>query len=188
MMFSLLDVTEKKKRRDILDLFNEFYADMINITAAKLKQAGDTNYSDDAQDVVQNVFLRITQYEHRLWMVKDKNLKAYLYVMVTNETINFLSSLVKTGASEEIKENSIVDDGFVDALVERDRLDELTAKILQLDEKYGVVMFLKIAKGYSAKKIARQLNITEAAVYSRLKTGRKKLMELLGEDPDSEET
>ena len=74
------------------------------------------------------------------------------------------------------------EEDFFERLLIRERYDRVVDSIMTLDDRYGVVMLFRYAQGYSVGKIARILGISESMVYSRLNTGKKKLIDMLEGD------
>ena len=168
---------------DVEELFERYHAELLRITAQKLKDANDTNYIDDAQDVVQNIYVKLTKYISKVRAVDENELRGYLYAVAVNETANFLASQSKHRGRVELDERSDVsEEDFFERLLIRERYDRVVKSIMALDDRYAVVMLFRYTQDYSVSKIARILGISESVVYSRLNTGRKKLLDMLEED------
>ena len=168
---------------DVAELFELYHRELLRITAQKLKNANDANYIDDAQDVVQNVYVKLTKYISKVKCIDESEIRGYLYAVAANETVNFLASQSKHRGRVELDELSAVsEEDFFERLLIRERYDRVVDSIMTLDDRYGVVMLFRYAQGYSVGKIARILGISESMVYSRLNTGKKKLIDMLEGD------
>jgi RNA polymerase sigma-70 factor (ECF subfamily) len=63
-----------------------------------------------------------------------------------------------------------------------DELAELRTAIFKLPDEYREPLILQVLMGYSTAEIARELDLSEAAVLTRLFRARKNLRTLCGED------
>ena len=61
-------------------------------------------------------------------------------------------------------------------------LGEIRAALFKLPEEYREPLVMQVLMGYSTAEIAAELNLSNAAVLTRLFRGRKRLRELCGED------
>jgi RNA polymerase sigma-70 factor, ECF subfamily len=68
------------------------------------------------------------------------------------------------------------------AVAEDQQLAELRAAIFELPEEYREPLALQVLIGYSMKEIGQELNLSVAAVLSRLFRARHQLRVLCGED------
>jgi RNA polymerase sigma-70 factor, ECF subfamily len=68
------------------------------------------------------------------------------------------------------------------AVAEDQRLGELRAAIFKLPEEYREPLALQVLMGYSMKEIGQELNLSVAAVLTRLFRARHQLCALCGED------
>lgn len=186
MLFSI-DLIENDKKQRVSELFELYHRELLNITAGKLKAAGDTNYIDDAQDVVQNVYVKVTKYADSVSRIDESEIRGYLYAVASNETANFLARRTRQHRHTELTEQSgVLEEDFFDRLLVRERYDRVVDCIMTLDERYSIVMLFRYAQGYSVSRIARILGISEKQVYSRLNAGRKKLINMLEGDEQYE--
>lgn len=129
-----------------------------------------TKSMDDAQDMVQDAFLK--------YMTKapefetDEYEKAWLTRVTINICKNFLTSTYRKTYSE-LDENIKVEDEYSTGLAEI---------VNSLPEKYRSVIHLFYYQGYSQKEVAEILGITESAVSTRLLRGRNLLKDMIGDD------
>lgn len=185
MLFCPLSITEEKQKYDVIDIFELYHKDLLKITAQKLKAAGDPNYIVDAQDVVQEVYVKLAKYIKTVNGVSKSELKAYLYAIAANETKGYLCRMRQYEPTSEMTKIRS-DDEFIDRLLIRERYERVVDCIGALDEKYSIVMLFRYVQGYSPRRIAKILGVNTAVVYSRLKTGKQKLIELLDGGIDNE--
>ena len=117
----------------------------------------------DAEDVYQDVFLRLLGQEASAW--DGEHLRAWLL----RRPVLALADLPETAAE--------ADSGAA----------ELWDAVARLPEKLRVPIHLYYAEGYSTEEIAGLLDIPAATVRTRLRRARKRLKDLLGGDDHEEE-
>ena len=129
----------------------------------------------DAEDVCQEVFLRLYRQDCAAW--DDEHLKAWLLRTAVNRCADVgrfrsrrsalpLESIMETAAPED------------------ERAEALWAAVGSLPVKFRTVVHLHYAEGYSTDEIAAMLRIPPATVRTRLRRGREKLKTILGGDED----
>ena len=137
-----------------------------------------TRSKADAEDVYQDVFLRLLGQEASAW--DGEHLRAWLLRCTVNRCHDLhrfrlrrpvlaLADLPETAAE--------ADSGAA----------ELWDAVARLPEKLRVPIHLYYAEGYSTGEIAGLLDIPAATVRTRLRRARKRLKDLLGGDDHEEE-
>lgn len=128
----------------------------------------------DAEDVLQNVFLKL--FQSRQNFNSEEHLKQWLIRVAVNECHNLHRSFWKRNVihMEEIEKSAR------DFLAE-DEID-LHNALLQLPSEYRVIIHMYYYEGYKTKEISKILNVKEATVRTRLARGRDRLRELLKEE------
>lgn len=111
----------------------------------------------DAEDVYQDVFLRLLGQEASAW--DGEHLRAWLLRCTVNRCHD----------------------------LHRFRLRRPVLALADLPEKLRVPIHLYYAEGYSTEEIAGLLDIPAATVRTRLRRARKRLKDLLGGDDHEEE-
>ena len=132
----------------------------------------------DAQDVYQDVFLRLLgQAEAPSWA--RERLKAWLLRVTLNRCADLYRFRLRrpTVPLEEIAEAAAAEDG--DA--------ELWEAVARLPEKLRTAVHLHYAEGYSTEEIAALLGVPAATVRTRLRRARLKLKDMLGGCDDEEQ-
>ena len=87
-LYTLVDPDDKYK---IEYIYQTFHDDMIRLARSKLKTANMSNYNYDAEDVVQNAFVKITKYIKKIDIhVNPIALRAYIFTIVSNEANSFM--------------------------------------------------------------------------------------------------
>lgn len=121
----------------------------------------------DAEDAVQETFIKYMQKDPVFTGSEHK--KAWLITVSANKCRDMLRKRGRTvDESEEILKNIAVDEessGILEAL-------------LELPEKFRIVMTLHYVEEYKVEEIARIIGKTSSAVKMRLQKGRALLKEL----------
>ena len=148
--------------------YNRYSQDLFNVAY------GYTRCVQDAEDIVQNVFIKLLQYEKTFNTTNDE--KYWLIRVTINESINFVKSSYKkkTVFSEEIVNSTS------DQIKENTNKEVLQFYVDTLPEKYKVVVVLFYYENLKTIEISKLLDISEAAVRKRLERAReilKKKME-----------
>ncbi|GAA0182265.1 sigma-70 family RNA polymerase sigma factor [Clostridium sediminicola] len=123
----------------------------------------------DAEDITQDVFLKL--YRGNKVFNNDEHLKAWLIVVTKNTSKDYIKSLWRR-KTEELKDNLSANDNYFDS--------QLIKEVLKLPVKYRDVLYLYYYEGYSISEIAKNLNINEATIRTRLKRGREALKRKIG--------
>lgn len=133
----------------------------------------------DAEDVLQNVFLKL--FQSRRSFNGEEHLKQWLIRVAVNECHNLHRSFWKRNIihTEEIEKS-------VQGSLAENEID-LHHALLQLPREYRVIVHMYYYEGYKTKEISKILKVKEATVRTRLARARDRLRELLKEEWEYEE-
>ena len=126
----------------------------------------------DAQDICQNVFLKLLQSDRRFDSEGDTR------AFIIRVTINECKDVLKSGW----RRRSVP----LDELIEREvpflpsEDTGVLAAVQRLPVRYREAVYLYYYEGYPAAEIGEILGISAATVHTRLARGREKLKRLLG--------
>ena len=126
---------------------------------------------EDAEDVYQDVFLRLLSEQRQDW--KGEHIKAWLLRATLNRCADIYRFRLRRPvlALDEVPELAgPVDSGAA----------ELWDAVARLPEKQRTVVHLHYAEGYQTEEIAVMLNVPPAPVRTRLRRARLALKNLLG--------
>lgn len=143
-------------------LFHKYKDDVYRLAVSYTKGR------QDAEDVCQNVFLKLMKQPH----IDPGKEKSWLMQVTANECRSLLrSSWWRTTVPMEdsLSVSAPESSGVLEAL-------------LQLPPKYRVVIYLHYYEGYHTAEIARLLKISQSAVTTRLSRARRDLKTILQED------
>lgn len=147
----------------VLELFDR-YADMVYRVALSYLRS-----PQEAEDVVQTVFLKLLEGGVTIYPDKER-------AFLTKVTINHCKNLLSTAKKHE----AIPLDEAVLLAYPEDR-DVLRA-VMELPEKYRIVVCLHYFEGYSFREISELLHIGISAVSMRLHRAKGILKEQIGRD------
>ena len=144
--------------------------------------------NDDAEDVVEEVFLRIAQKYFDVVRSIDNatDLRNYLLKATKNAAISKSKSKKKDITSldtvseynmGEIEELS--DDTFVESLCNKIDYDQIVAAIKSLSEKYRDVLYYHFVMELTVPQTAKTLNQSLPTTKKQLVRGKKMLLSLL---------
>ncbi len=132
--------------------------------------------SDEAEDVVQEVFSRLCSqpghFEGRAAY------STWLHRVMVNSSINSLRAKRRRGQLVEAPRTSPDPEAHA---MSRELEAKLDAVLERLSAQHRQVVFLRDRRGYSYPEIAALLRIPEGTVKSALNRGRAKLLKLLAE-------
>jgi RNA polymerase sigma-70 factor (ECF subfamily) len=131
----------------------------------------------DAEDVYQEVFLRLLDQDTSGW--DEEHLRAWLLRCAVNRCCDLHRFRLRRPvmALEDIPEMAAPDSGAA----------ELWDAVARLPEKLRIPIHLYYAEGYSTEEIAGLLDTPAATVRTRLRRARKRLKDTLGGDDHEEE-
>jgi RNA polymerase sigma-70 factor, ECF subfamily len=130
-----------------------------------------------AEDVVQEALLRA--WKARDALADPAALKPWLLTIIRREYARtFERKRLEMVDVEELisREESVLAAG------ENQEIIELRQAIMRLDDDYREPLLLQVVMGYSTAEIAKELDLTTAAVLTRLFRARHKLRAMYGED------
>ncbi|MCM1286056.1 MAG: RNA polymerase sigma factor [Acetobacter sp.] len=123
-----------------------------------------TGSRDDSEDILQDVFIK---YLYKSPPFKDEvHEKAWLIRTTKNLCLDFKKSKKNNSISLDAAALQSIDFGIDDSYL------DVRQKLLQLDDKYKIVIYLYYYEDYSVSMIASSLKITSSNVKSRLKRAR----------------
>jgi RNA polymerase sigma-70 factor (ECF subfamily) len=170
MMVAMPDISDIPETQELEDTFRE-YAKLIYRTAY-----GVTGRREDAEDVLQTIFLRLLHREFPANL--GKNPKAYMYRAAVNESLNTLRShrrhpLVDEAEDFELPAPTTVEE--IDSELHR----RLYKAIAELKPDAGEMLILRYVHNYSDAEIAKMLGVSRGAIALKLFRSRARLKTLL---------
>ena len=171
--------------------FDEFYLNRY----LKMKRFAQeyVNSEEDAEDIVQDVFLELYTIYDTLISTYHVDIVSYTFVSVRNRCIDYLRrKMIERKSKERILEKEILIlrmkfdslEALEDNLFKERDIETILNEALQsLPEKCREILIKHKIEGKKQKDIAKELNISHKTVENQLSIAFKKLKETLGKYP-----
>jgi RNA polymerase sigma-70 factor (ECF subfamily) len=130
---------------------------------------------EDAEDIIQTVFLKI--HQNVLQLKEEDKLRAWVYQVARNAIIDYYRSKKPVSELPEIIE--LPEHLENEPATARDYALGIKIMIDRLPEKYRQALILDEFEGLPQKQIAKELGLSLPGVKSRVQRARKKLKEIL---------
>jgi RNA polymerase sigma-70 factor (ECF subfamily) len=168
----LLDASEGDEKA-FAGLFYEYSPNLLAY-ARKL-----SNNSSDAEEIIQNVFIRV--WIHRDRLPEVENLKGWLYKFVVNESLTYIRKrVVRDRAGLQLKAEAKIADNNIDKTVDLNELKRIVAKAVDcLPEQRKKIYELSRNEGMTIPQISELLNISPHTVKNTLVTSLKFIRDYL---------
>ena len=179
MLHFLLSISDENSHEKIIHIFNKYHNYMMRYAVSRFESIGRSNFLNDAEDAVQNTFMKITRYIEKIDFSRGENdVKNYCLAILNNEICNVLSDEEPVfdfpGEFSLEKEYNIVE-----KLSIQENYAKVVSAIEDLDEKYSTTLYLVFCKEMTVNEIADMMGISTKTVYTRLERGKKLLLESL---------
>ena len=133
--------------------------------------------TQDAEDVIQDTFVQY--YTTKKEFDSEEHIRAWLIRVAVNKAKNVTRTFWRR--------NKVSIEDFMETLAfETPKSKTLFETVMQLPEKYRIVIHLYYYEDYSVGEIAKILKLSESNVKTRLMRGRAKLREVLKEEWDDD--
>lgn len=159
--------------REIYDLF------YFDLTAFSRQIIADT---PAAEDVVENVFIRL--WQNRKTLGNINNLSAYLYTATKYASINYLKARknVSDVSIEDLDDHNIYSFSTPEThMIGKEEVLTIQKAINQLPPKSKLVFYLVKEKGLNCREVAKILNSSVRTVETQLYHSLKKIAAILEE-------
>lgn len=175
-LLTLSDESDHEKIEHIYDTYHDY---MLRFAVSKFHASGRANFRYDAEDAVQNAFVKIVKHINRIDFSRDdQDIKSYCLSILCNEIYNVMEDNRKFfDFNEELYSKN--EYNFVEELEMQETYDEVVKAIEALDEKYSSTLYLALCDEMSIKQISKLMGISTKTVYTRLSRGKKLLLDSL---------
>ncbi len=176
MLTFLLSITEESNQSKTEHIYKTYHDDMIRFARYRLRKAGCINFELDAEDAVQNAFVKIIKYISVInFDAPEKAIKSYIFSIVANEANCIISERVFDKSIDDCPELAS-DEDFWEKIDLKLYYKEVVEEIKRMDERYSIPLYLHYCREMSVKEISALIGIPEKSVYTRLSRGRKLLL------------
>jgi RNA polymerase sigma-70 factor (ECF subfamily) len=131
---------------------------------------------DDAEDILQDVFLKI--HDNIDKFRDDTKIKSWVYQITRNAIIDHYRARKVTAETPEIP-GKIADEPAAESDLESEIASCLKPLLGQLPEKYSQAIALTELQGITQKEMAKDLGLSVSGAKARVQRARKKLKEAL---------
>lgn len=154
-------------------LFREYYYSLSRFTASI------TRSSSAAEDLVQDIFLKIWQNREE-WNPQG-TIKTYLYRASKNQALNYLKHLSIVNNWAEISKDSLVNSSVnpEDEIIRKELLTSVSDAVNKLPEKCKMIFLLHRHEGLSYREISEVLNISISTIETQMGRALKKIREIM---------
>ncbi len=144
-----------------------------------------TQNDEDAKDIIQNVFIKLSQYDGSF--DSEKGCKMWLIRVTINESKNLLKkwwtrNVLNDNFESTMYDNLIISEdmvyGFLDSNVKN-----ILNSINSMKDSYKEPLLLMVY-GYSYKEIAIKLKLNDSTLRTRVERAKKQLRDMLIEIDD----
>lgn len=173
MLQFLFTICDEKYHRQIEYLYETFYDDMIRFATSKFRVMRRNNPRLDAEDAVQNSYLRIAKYIDKVeFSDNQRQLKNYLLTIVTHEVIRLVEA---NSENIDYVEEFCDDSGynFVEELNIKEQYNAVVKEIERMHDIYGSTLFLAYCEELTVNEIAEMMDVPTKTVYTRLSRGKQ---------------
>lgn len=175
MISAALAMLETDEQRNILSEFyeenkNRFYS----IAYARLHS------SEEAEDAVQETFLRIVKYPNRFFTIEPHKRLPYAVIIIRNIVLQILEEKGKYKFEELPEDLPDCKLSVEEEAIGKVSWEELVAFIKTLSEAKKQAVILKGVYGLTNREIAGVLGINEAAVRRRLSDAYGRINDFIG--------
>lgn len=177
MLQFLLTLSDESNHEKIEHIYNAYHDFMMRYAISKFQTLGRTNFMYDAEDAVQNAFVKITKYINNIDFTRgEKDVKNYCFTILSNEIRKVLSD---NQENFEINEEFCPEEeyNFIEELEISENYNQVVKAIEDLDEKYSTTLYLVFCKEMTVNEIAEMMGISTKTVYTRLARGKKLLLD-----------
>ena len=176
MLAFLLSIADTDDKHHLLHIYHSYHRELLAVAASVL----GADRRSDAEDAVQNAYLNLHKYRHRLAACTDDDqLHAYAVTVVKNEARHLLSDSRKNEDIDEYSNILISDDDFVRRIEQAEQYEHLVNCILRLDDRYRIPLYLRWVEELPVKAIARMMDLPPKTVYTNLSRGKAILIKML---------
>lgn len=131
---------------------------------------------DDADDIVQEVFIKYIKSEDRF--ESDEHIRSWLVTVARNACVDKMRYWSRRGHFTDAELNEAIAGIYEDY---PDGANDAMYDFFKLDETYGMILYLYYIRGYDTNEIADLLEMNVSTVKTRLIRGRDKMKNYLKE-------
>ncbi len=180
MLIFLSAMTDDAAKPKIRYIYDTYHDDMLRFARYKLKKEDRKTAYYDAEDLVQEAFIKLTRYHERIDLAwEEKRMRAYLFAIISNLMSDMLQKERECDALEDYVDKPLHDDDFIESLLVKERVTEVAHALDKLSEIYKMTMMYRYFENREIRDIALFMGVSEHTVYMRISRGQRLLKEAL---------
>lgn len=173
MLIYLSMIDGETKRKEFSHIYHRYADSVFRKILYILKN------QQDAEDAVQETWLKVAKNIDRLNDMEDRAIGAYIMKIAYHQAINIIRQKEKTTSYDENETEPSVSEDALFYLCEQADIQDIKACFASLPVHYRNVLSLYFFYHHSIPEIAKLLNEKQSTINSRFTRGRKQLISLL---------
>ena len=156
---------------EVAGIYKQFYSELLGYIKSKVKS------SEDAEDILQNVFIKISSNLDNL--AEEVKLKNWIYTISRNAIIDYYrinANKKKVAVNEEISDDILEPEEDPDPTKGLDQC--MSSMIGLLPDEYRDIIIESEIKGVKQKDLADKYGIAYPSMRSKVQRGRERLKQL----------
>ncbi|MBU5455537.1 RNA polymerase sigma factor [Caproiciproducens sp. MSJ-32] len=149
--------------KEFIQVYNSYFETVYRVCLMYLKNIQDT------EDAVQSTFIKFLQYNGTF--NNQEHIKAWLIVTASNTCKNFLKHWWRKNVDIDSLQEQLT--------ISNNENKYIFEKIMNLPQKYKLIIYLYYYEGYKLKEIAEKLNMNDSTVRSYLRRRRNLLRDII---------
>lgn len=171
-------IDDDNKRNKLEDLYITYKKELFYVAYQILHDY------DDAEDIIQNAFIRISKHLDKIGEIRCKKTKAYLVIIVRNLSFDRYNHKKKTVLVDFLSETMQESDGSTsleDHVLNLEQGKILAESLSKINLGYADILTLRYYYEYSTAEISELLNLSVDNVCVRLHRAKASLKKILSE-------
>lgn len=180
MLAFLLSICDPKYHPQITYLVETYRKDLLIYAKHIMRNAGRTSYTHDAEDVVQNMYMKVSKYCKRVRFEEDSiTIRGYLRKILKNEAMIFLKEYEYIESLDDGDTEPISEENFIEMLNAKEDYEEVIKAIKEMKPIYCFALSYKFCNQMTIEDIANLLGVSQKTIYTRIERGKKLLIDKL---------
>ncbi len=186
MLNFLLTQCDFNDRNKVEYIYYHFHDELTRLAKKKMNDGKGNKYEQDAQDVVQNVYYRLTKHIYLIdFSWEESRMKSYINTALNNAIVDFYKTRKRLPDLVELNEEAtseMDDEEFFARLNAESRMEEVIEVIRQLEPIYKLTLTYRFLEEMKTEDIATLMEVPLKTVYTRIERGKKILLKTLEEE------
>lgn len=169
-----------EKEDPVAGIYEKYGADMKKTAKAKLRDSANAEY--DAEEAVQNAFIRIIEKRDYARFHGSEELHAYLMMVVANEAAKILQKQSGEIETCELSDDICKEEDFFTKLLLKSEAEQVMRAMMRLKDRYRTVLTLYCVEELTVQEISERLGMKRKTVYTNISRGRVLLLRMMEQE------